>query len=110
MEIKYKSNIFKSFFPTITLADLAGSEGISGQEKSKVKEGSHINKSLLSLTNVIKQLNKKSSFVGFRESKLTRLLKPVLQGNSRTAIICTINPLKNHQHETLNTLRFGLSA
>ena len=57
MEIKYKNNAFKSYFPTITLGDLAGSEGLAGNEKLKANEGSHINKSLLSLTNVIKNLN-----------------------------------------------------
>lgn len=96
LEIKHKNNIMKTISSTITLADLAGSEGISGTGKKKVKEGAHINKSLLSLTQVIKKLNEKSDFVSFRESKLTRLLKPVLTGSSRTAIICTINPLKTY--------------
>ena len=30
--------------------------------------------------------------VSFRDSKLTRLLKNALGGNSKTAIICTITP------------------
>lgn len=30
MEIKYKNNIYKSYYPKITLADLAGSEGLVG--------------------------------------------------------------------------------
>ncbi len=62
------------------------------------------------LTKVIKKLKNKQKFVSFRESKLTRLLKPVLSGNSRTLIICTINPLRKYEKETLRTLNFGSQA
>ena len=90
------------------MADLAGSESIGDQKK--FSEGGNINKSLLSLTNVIKKLNKKKEYVAFRESKLTRILKPFLSGDSRTCVICTLNPLKKYEFESLNTLRFGESA
>jgi len=43
--------------------------------------------------NVINKLNKNEKFIGFRESKLTRILEPYLGGNSYTAIICNIHPL-----------------
>jgi len=64
------------------LADLAGSESSNHENKKLLKEGSFINKSLLNLTNVIKNLKKGKTFVNFRNSKLTRILKPVLTGNS----------------------------
>lgn len=64
IELKVQGNLFKTYHSLITMADLAGSEGLNG-ESEKLKEGSHINKSLLALTTVVKKLNKKSSFVGF---------------------------------------------
>lgn len=60
--------------------------------------------------NVISKLNKGVSFVCFRESKLTRILQPYLGGNSITAIICTISPMRSNYQETVNTLRFGICA
>lgn len=59
---------------------------------------------------MISKLNKGTAFVCFRESKLTRILQPYLGGNSITAIICTISPLKSNYQETVNTLRFGICA
>jgi len=96
----------------LMMADLAGSECI---EKSKTtglgqREGSLINKSLLSLSNIITKLNNNDGFVSFRESKLTRILQPVLTENSVTVVICTVNPCKEHLQESLNTLRFGTCA
>lgn len=84
-------------------------------------QGSAINKSLLTLGNVIRALAERKvkpgtyfasmqgccdnnaatdwkfglqgrSHVPFRDSKLTRLLQPSLGGNSRAAIICTLSP------------------
>lgn len=60
--------------------------------------------------NVISKLNKGESFVCFRESKLTRILQPYLGGNSITAIVCTVSPVKSNFQETVNTLRFGMCA
>lgn len=52
--------------------------------------------SLLALSNVIIKLkdrnDKEKGYINFRDSKLTRLLQNCLSGNSRTAVICTINP------------------
>jgi kinesin family protein 18/19 len=53
-------------------------------------EGANINKSLLSLGNCINILsdkNKIGSFVPYRDSKLTRLLKDSLGGNTKTCMI-----------------------
>jgi kinesin family protein 18/19 len=53
-------------------------------------EGANINRSLLALGNCINMLsdpNKKGTFVPFRDSKLTRLLKDSLGGNTRTVIL-----------------------
>lgn len=69
-----------------------------------------INKSLLSLSTVISKLSRKEDFVGFRESKLTRILQPMLTGNCITSIVCTVNPLKPSLQESINTLKFGTCA
>ena len=97
---------------SINLIDLAGSEGVgkSDTEGERLREGALINKSLLSVYNVISKLSKGDSFVCFRESKLTRILQPCLGGNSLTAIINTVSPSQSNLQESLNTLRFGLCA
>lgn len=101
------------FFSILNLVDLAGSENVSkaNTQGIRFKEGSNINKSLLSLSNVISQLSsKKNSFVNYRDSKLTRLLQNSLSGNSKTMIICTISQNKSNYNETWNTLNFGARA
>lgn len=69
-----------------------------------------INKSLLSLSTVIMKLSKKEDFIGFRESKLTRILQPSLTGNVMVSVICTVNPLRSNLQESINTLKFGTCA
>jgi kinesin family protein 18/19 len=72
----------------LSLIDLAGSERASNTKNSglRLKEGANINRSLLALGNCINALgqNAKGSFVPYRDSKLTRLLKDSLGGNCRT--------------------------
>lgn len=82
----------------LNLVDLAGSERAdsAGTIGSRLKEGSHINKSLLSLSLVINKLSEdpeQSKHINYRDSKLTRILQPSLGGNAKTAIICTITPV-----------------
>ncbi|KAF3841354.1 hypothetical protein F7725_007216 [Dissostichus mawsoni] len=94
------------------LVDLAGSER---QKKTKaegdrLKEGISINRGLLSLGNVISALgdeSKKSNFVPYRDSKLTRLLQDSLGGNSHTLMIACISPADSNMEETINTLRYA---
>ena len=50
--------------------------GATGQ---RAKEGGKINQSLLTLKRVIQQLGNGTTHVNFRDSKLTRLLQPMLQ-------------------------------
>ncbi|XP_055858961.1 kinesin-related protein 4 isoform X2 [Episyrphus balteatus] len=93
----------------LNLVDLAGSERAdqTGATGSRLKEGGHINKSLLFLSRVIKQLAE-AKYVSYRDSKLTRILQASLGGNALTAIICTINPTA--VEETLSTLSFANRA
>ena len=114
--LQTKRKIIKS--SVINLVDLAGSEGVGKMQSQGIhqKEGNNINKGLLALSNVIYklgqrwQVGRESSYINFRDSKLTRILQNSLQGNSQTAILCTINQVKSSYHETQKTLQFGQKA
>ncbi|KAK3914111.1 Centromere-associated protein E [Frankliniella fusca] len=95
----------------LNLVDLAGSEraGATGAVGDQFKEGCAINKSLFTLGKVISQLSDgDTSFVNFRDSKLTRILQSSLGGNALTAIICAITPAAID--ETSSTLGFASRA
>jgi centromeric protein E len=113
---------------TLSLIDLAGSEK-AAETKERRTEGSHINKSLLTLGTVIaklsdskdkdgKQADKDGKHLPYRDSKLTRLLQGALSGNSLVSILCTIQigsansvaSANSHTTETINTLKFASRA
>eukprot|EP00760_Papus_ankaliazontas_P037330 PhM_4_TR8457/c4_g1_i1/m.1210/K17914/KIF13; kinesin family member 13 len=116
----------------MNIVDLAGSErsAAAGTSGLRLQEGSNINKSLLTLGNVIEALassaaaesmdasvtsNTVSSgnstlahkFIPYRESTLTWLLKEALGGNSRTAMIAAVSPNPRNYDESLNTLKYA---
>ncbi|KAF9587981.1 hypothetical protein IFM89_006860 [Coptis chinensis] len=98
---------------SVNFVDLAGSERASQalSAGTRLKEGCHINRSLLTLGTVIRKLSKgRNAHVPYRDSKLTRILQPSLGGNARTAIICTISPAQSHVEQTRNTLLFASCA
>lgn len=94
------------------LVDLAGSERskktlTTGEQ---FKEGVKINQGLLALGNVISALgssNQSAQHIGYRDSKLTRLLQDSLGGNSMTLMIACISPADYNMEETLGTLRYA---
>ena len=95
------------------LVDLAGSEKISktGATGHTLDEAKNINKSLTTLGRVINNLTDgKSSYIPYRDSKLTRVLQESLGGNSKTCLIITCSPSIYNESETLSTLRFGERA
>ncbi|CAN6918468.1 unnamed protein product [Brassica oleracea] len=126
----------------LRLVDLAGSERANrtGADGMRLKEGRHINSSLLALRNVISLLGdvrkrKKGAHVPYRVSKLTRLLQDSLGGNSKTVMIgmvftsikrsfsyssiysndlmcdaACVSPAISDVEETLNTLRYANCA
>lgn len=113
---------------TLSLIDLAGSER-AAETKERRTEGSHINKSLLTLGTVIARLSgdkdkdgkptdKDGKHLPYRDSKLTRLLQGALSGDSLVSILCTIQigstgsaaAANTHTGETLNTLKFAARA
>jgi centromeric protein E len=111
---------------TLSLIDLAGSEK-AAENKERRTEGSHINKSLLTLGTVVarissdkddKDKSSKDKHLPYRDSKLTRLLQGALSGNSLVSILCTVQigssgsiaAAHSHTGETLNTLKFASRA
>lgn len=96
----------------LNLIDLAGSESSKTETTGiRRKEGSYINKSLLTLGTVIAKLSDgKPAHVPFRDSKLTRLLQSSLSGHGRVSLICTITPASSYFEETHNTLKFAHRA
>ncbi|KAL9692011.1 hypothetical protein QQ045_012442 [Rhodiola kirilowii] len=80
---------------SVSFVDLAGSEraSLAISSATRLKEGCHINRSLLALGTVIRKLSEGNhGHVNYRDSKLTRILQPSLGGNARTSIICTLKP------------------
>lgn len=117
----------------LSLIDLAGSEravssvgplfaepSIAVASTERRREGANINKSLLALGNCITVLGNLSNgkkdattvttHIPYRDSKLTRLLKESLGGNTRTLMIATISPSCLCYEETLSTLKYATRA
>ncbi|XP_018439373.2 kinesin-like protein KIN-7M, chloroplastic isoform X2 [Raphanus sativus] len=99
-------------FSQLNLIDLAGSESSKTETTGlRRKEGSFINKSLLTLGTVIGKLTEgKTTHVPFRDSKLTRLLQSSLSGHGHVSLICTVTPASSSSEETHNTLKFASRA
>ncbi|CAK7346954.1 unnamed protein product [Dovyalis caffra] len=93
----------------VNLIDLAGSESSKTETTGlRRKEGSYINKSLLTLGTVISKLTDgKATHIPYRDSKLTRLLQSSLSGHGRVSLICTVTPASSNGEETHNTLKFA---
>uniref|UniRef100_A0A673MUL4 Kinesin-like protein n=1 Tax=Sinocyclocheilus rhinocerous TaxID=307959 RepID=A0A673MUL4_9TELE len=98
-------------FARLFMIDLAGSERASQTQNrgQRLKEGAHINRSLLALGNCINALSEKNGnkYVNYRDSKLTRLLKDSLGGNSRTMMIAHISPASLAFEDSRNTLTYA---
>ncbi|KAH9577358.1 Kinesin motor domain [Trypanosoma melophagium] len=106
-----------------SIVDLAGSEKLTmlarNPSASLVKESIEINASLLALGKVITALANGSKLKGkkgalvdrlhipYRDSKLTKLLKHALGGNSLTTMFACINPSDRYVDETLSTLLYA---
>mmetsp|Transcript_26062 Transcript_26062/g.42052 ORF Transcript_26062/g.42052 Transcript_26062/m.42052 type:complete len:770 (-) Transcript_26062:4218-6527(-) len=99
------------------LVDLAGSERNkrTGAVGERFQESIQINQGLLALGNVISILGDESNasskvYVPYRQSKLTRLLRDSLGGNSRTLFIACVSPADESHGETLNSLKYANRA
>ena len=99
----------------LSFIDLAGSEraAVTRNRGLRLFEGANINRSLLALGECIKILSDKrkvGSFVPYRDSKLTRLLKESLGGNAKTIMIACISPTVVCYEEAVNTLKYAERA
>jgi centromeric protein E len=105
----------------LNLIDLAGSESADvhgpASTASRSREMRFINRviiiqSLLTLGTVIMRLSakKNNAPIPYRDSKLTRLLQPALEGDSKVSIVCNISPSSDAYDETLSTLKFAQRA
>jgi len=110
--INENNNKVKSKKSVFHIIDLAGSErqNKTGAIGERVKEAGSINKSLLNLSIVIKNIINNIKPIPYRDSKLTHILKDSLGGNSKTTIIANISPSDCNSSETLSTLYFAQNA
>ena len=82
--------------------------GVAGE---RLREAGKINTSLLTLSRIIKSLaSGNQAHLGFRDSKLTRLLQESLTGKTRTALIACATPSAHYVEETKSTLLFAQRA
>jgi kinesin family protein 18/19 len=112
---KEKDTIETFTLSKLSLIDLAGSEraAVTDNKGLRMLEGANINRSLLALGNCINILSdqtKKGAFVPYRDSKLTRLLKDSLGGNTKTIMISCVSPCYSCYEETVNTLKYASRA
>lgn len=108
VDSRHPDNIVVS---TLQLVDLAGSERQSLTGNVTSKESIDINKSLLTLRQVITALTEQGdNYVPYRDSKLTCLLRQSLGGNSFCLMLACLNPCDQHIEENLSTLAYAAKA
>ncbi|CAJ1930873.1 unnamed protein product [Cylindrotheca closterium] len=97
---------------SLSLVDLAGSESVKLNGLERREEGHYINKSLMTLGQVVLTLSEGNTktHIPFRDSKLTRLLQPSLSGNAQMMLLCCISPQVSHLEESHNTFKFATRA
>eukprot|EP00002_Diphylleia_rotans_P038402 TRINITY_DN8732_c0_g1_i1.p1 TRINITY_DN8732_c0_g1~~TRINITY_DN8732_c0_g1_i1.p1 ORF type:complete len:967 (+),score=243.80 TRINITY_DN8732_c0_g1_i1:48-2948(+) len=97
----------------LNLVDLVGIDrgSIASGDETRIKESSLVNKGFLTLGNVIAKLSELgSTYVPFRDSKLTRFLQPYMNGSAKMLMICCIDPSPEAADETTSTLKFAARA
>ena len=102
----------------LRIVDLAGSEKFFipkqtpvHEREARINELTSINSSLSVLGQCISALaDPKRTHIPFRSSKLTKLLKDSLDGQSKIAIIVCVSPSIDCYKETHSTLQFAERA
>lgn len=100
----------------VELVDLAGSESNKDalyHNKTMIDERAKINSSLQALNTCIQKLVQKSSFIPFRQDKLTQLLKPcfnkpdaALNGVPTVLFMACLSPLASDSQQSMRTLTY----
>ncbi|CCW62586.1 unnamed protein product [Phytomonas sp. EM1] len=90
----------------VAMVDLAGCERLKVTQVKgpALREAQYINKSLSALSSVVLALYHHSKHVPYRDSKLTRILRPCLEGG-RVLVLVHVSPCSGL--ETFNSLRFA---
>lgn len=104
------SNLDNVVVSKLQLVDLAGSERQSQTGNTASKESIDINKSLFTLRQVITALTertKQASYVPYRDSKLTCLLRQSLGGNSYCLMVACLNPCDAQIEENISTMQYA---
>lgn len=91
----------KNFNSSILMVDCAGQENAGDHFENaskgiRIQEMANINKSFSGLATAIECLKKRDSFVDFRSSKLTFVLRPYLTGQGRALFVVTASQEKKH--------------
>eukprot|EP01083_Nonionella_stella_P005950 17178_1 len=112
LTIHVEGNHFKSgnkYTAKLNLIDLAGSERVkmSNATGNTLKETQAINKSLSCLGNVLESIRSKKSYIPYRDSKLTFLLKDSIGNGAKTLMFVNISPCSKDIHYTLISLLFA---
>ena len=107
------SNLDNVVVSKLQLVDLAGSERQSQTGNIANKESIDINKSLFTLRQVITALTERNkggshgSYIPYRDSKLTCLLRQSLGGNSYCLMIACLNPCDAQIEENISTMQYA---
>uniref|UniRef100_A0A914QUL8 Kinesin-like protein n=1 Tax=Panagrolaimus davidi TaxID=227884 RepID=A0A914QUL8_9BILA len=110
----FKENKKHERISRLNMVDLAGSESRKHTNNNKTQnfEASNINKSLLTLGKVIREIINptQNQVISYRSSKLTMILRDSLGGNSKTTVIVNIHSNSKHATETSSTLDFAVNV
>ena len=97
----------------LRLVDLAGSEGLAawgGGHGATSADGIATNLGLHVLGKCISALAANEPHVPFRESTLTRLLRPALSGRCQTTLLACVSPAEADAAESVRVLRYAIAA
>lgn len=95
----------------MVLVDLSGSERMDHSKTTgeSLKEGLEINKSLLSLKEVISAIASKKKHIPYRNSSLTHHLQQYFNSQTKVIMIANISQDESDYFSTMNTLKFANS-
>ena len=97
---------------TLLYLDLAGTERGKfsvAQDRVAFREYASINQSLFSLKECIRAIYRKQSYIPYRRSKLTMILKNIFYHRYKLHFIANLNPSSLYFHDILDTIRYATS-
>jgi len=71
-----------------------------------MRENAKINKSIMVLKECIRAVKHRQSYIPFRQSNLTKILKDTFLNNSVSFVIATVSPEIRNVNDTLNSLGY----